>query len=152
MAGSLNLIRAGTGSGRLFSNREMMYIALCGGLPDILSPHIRLAARMSSLTHTLWFPVAAVAVLGMLWFAFPSRFRFRCALVCGTAIALHLFADAVSGGIALFFPLDTGCIGHYYIPPVMWLTLDMAVLTLTLAVLFFSSLRERRMRRIEKTI
>ncbi|MEZ4526711.1 MAG: hypothetical protein R2941_12395 [Desulfobacterales bacterium] len=149
MAGILNLIRTGMGRERLFSNREMMYIGLCGGLPDILSPHIRLAARMSSPTHTLWFLPAAFVFLGMLCFVFPARFRFRCALLCGIAIALHLLADAVSGGIALFFPLDTVCIGHYYIPPVMWLPLDVVSVSLALAVLFFSSLRESRMNRAE---
>ncbi len=149
LAGSINLIRAGKGRKRLFSNREMMYIGLCGGLPDILSPHIRLAARMSSQTHTLWFLLAAFVFLGILCSAFPGRFRFRCAFMCWTAIALHLLADAVSGGIALFFPLDTVRTGHYYIPPVMWLPLDAAAVSITLAVLFFSSLMETRMNRAE---
>jgi len=148
-AGSFNLIRAGIGKERLFSNREMMYIGLCGGLPDILSPHIRLAARMSSFTHTLWFVVAAFVFLGIICLVFPDRLRLRCALMCGTAIALHLWADAVSGGIALFFPLDTVRIGHYYIPPVMWLPLDVATVSLTLAVLFFSSRMETRINRTD---
>ncbi|MGE0083871.1 MAG: metal-dependent hydrolase [Desulfococcaceae bacterium] len=148
-AGSINLIRIKSGRERLFSNREMMYTGLCGGLPDILSPHIRLAGRMSSLTHTLWFLLAAFIFLGILCFAFPGRFRFRCGLMCGAAIAMHLLADAVSGGIALFFPLDTLGIGHYYIPPVMWFPLDVAAVSLTLAVLSFSNLMERQMNRTE---
>ncbi|GBC62966.1 hypothetical protein DENIS_3952 [Desulfonema ishimotonii] len=118
---------------RLFAGRDLFFIALCGGLPDFLSPHIRLAARMSSPTHTLWFAMAAVPVIALWCFLAHRQRAFRVGILCETAICLHLLCDAVAGGIAPFYPFDSSRWGAYYVPPDRWLFLDAVFISLCLA-------------------
>ncbi len=86
--------------------REAGIVALAGGLPDILHPHLSLAARYASWTHTVFALAGFALLLTLLTLTLPERLPRRLALLAFAALALHFFGDAVSGGIAFFRPLS----------------------------------------------
>ncbi len=113
---------------RLFSGRDLAMIGICGGLPDLLSPHIRLSARMESWTHTVWFLAGLLLLVFLLSYRYHRAGWLRFAGACWSAAALHLLCDAIAGGIAPFYPLFSDKIGKYYIPPKMWIFIDVGVI------------------------
>ncbi len=116
--------------------REAGIVALGGGLPDILHPHLSLAARYASWTHTVF----ALAGFGLLLLAAtlwrPERLPRRLALLAFAALALHLFGDAVSGGIAFFRPLAGTIVAAHprWISHHAWPWLDAACILASLAL------------------
>lgn len=109
----------------MFSGWQYCAIGVAGFLPDILSPHVSLEARQSSLSHTVW----AVAVMLPLMFV-GARWMCRkgswiaVALACWVAYGLHLAADAISGGIAWLYPWRGESVGGYLIPSPHWIYYD----------------------------
>ncbi len=111
---------------RLFSWKQILIIGICGGLPDILSPHTGLEDRYGSFAHSLSFLLLGLLTVLLLSRQF-SRLRglFFC---CYFATAFHLFCDMIAGGINLYAPFGRLIIGHYYIPFRYWFALDIAAI------------------------
>lgn len=121
------VIALGIDSARLASGRDEAFpvwsiatIGLFGVLPDLCTPHLSLAARYSSWSHTLPFligllPLAAVASL-----PFPKGTRVLVASSFWLAGVLHLASDTLSGGIAWLHPWRDTILGTYYIHPNYW--------------------------------
>jgi hypothetical protein len=97
-------IRVLRGRQRLFPGKYLISIGVAGALPDLLNPHISLAARLSSWTHTLWFILAiypAYAILSGMWY------RRRWILLTHwlwLATIAHLAVDTISNGTRPLYP------------------------------------------------
>jgi hypothetical protein len=119
------------GRGRLFPPKTMLLVAAFGVLPDLCTPHISLEARYTSWSHTLWFMIGMLFVCAMASSFIEKGYRLRVAVVCWLAAALHLVADAVSGGIAWLYPWRDVVVGSYIIPPQHWIWFDAGFILLT---------------------
>ena len=108
-----------------FHRREIALIGCFGALPDILTPHISLADRYASWSHTAWFFAAILAACLLL----ARRYRdYRTMLTfCWGAVLLHLLCDTITGGVN-FLPPFGRPIGDYYIPVKYWLQLDLVTM------------------------
>ena len=118
------------GRGHFFPPWSLLLIGFFGALPDLCTPHISLEARYSSWSHTVWFLAAMLPVCGVVATFFPSG-RWRVAAACWLAVLLHLFSDAVAGGIAWLHPWRPDVIGAYYIPATQWIWWDAGFVFLT---------------------
>lgn len=141
----VDLGRLAVGRRRLFTNRELFLVGLFGVLPDLLSPHLRLSARLTSWSHTLWFAAGALPVLAVLFGRTRRAGRWRMTAFGWTAILLHLLADAVSGGIAPLYPLTGFRWGWYLVPWPLWGEIDVATLTATLILVAGATRWNRRL-------
>ncbi len=113
-----------TGRSRMFSGRDLCVIGVFGMLPDILSPHLSLESRYASLSHSIWFLMGLVLLLPLTRFISEKKSRLPVAIACWAACALHLAADAVSGGIAWLHPWRDDVLGRYWIEPQYWIWYD----------------------------
>ncbi len=113
-----------SGRGRIIPPMALWAVAVFGALPDLCSPHLSLEARYASWSHTVWFMAGLIAVAAMTGSFFENGCRLATAIACWIATALHLVADAVSGGIAWLYPWSDEVIGRYYIPPQQWIWFD----------------------------
>ena len=118
------------GRDRVFPARSLWWVAGFGALPDLCSPHLSLEARYSSLSHTVWFLVLMIPAAVLAASFMESSVRLRVALACWAAAALHLAADAVSGGIAWLHPWRDDIIGAYHIHPAHWVFYDILFVVL----------------------
>lgn len=117
---------------RVFPDWTLSIVALFGVLPDLCSPHFSLEDRHESWSHTVLFLVLLLPVCaGMTWW-FPKGTRVRVAAVAWVSAALHLAADAVSGGVPWLLPWSDKPIGDYHIRPEDWLFFDAAFMVLAL--------------------
>lgn len=119
------------GKGHVFPEWALPVIGLFGALPDLCTPHISLEARMASWSHTVWFMAGLIPVCAMVCSFFPKGYRWRVAVALWLASLLHLFADAIAGGIAWLQPWRPDVIGDYYIHSDYWLWWDMGFVFLT---------------------
>jgi len=131
---SLPVIVAGAHNLRAFAKRNefplerkhFALIALCAVLPDVLSPHIGIAARQASWTHSAWVALGGLAAC--LLAAWKAPRGWRTALWFSLlALSLHIFCDAISGGVTLFIPFGD-VVGDYYVSPEYWLPLDLVTM------------------------
>ena len=101
-------------------------VALGGALPDLVNPHLSLAARYSSWSHTA-FALAGLAVVLLAW-AIAARGPVvpRVALLAWSASALHLVCDAISGGIVPLYPVADVLLSRRYVPYRLWWWCDAA--------------------------
>jgi membrane-bound metal-dependent hydrolase YbcI (DUF457 family) len=106
------------------SLRVVMLVAVCGVLPDILSPHLSLDDRHVALSHTLWAFLTFSVLVGLLNRRWPTAFTPSISLLCIAAYGGHLACDAITGGIALFYPLIRTVQGKNYLPYWLWITCD----------------------------
>ena len=100
-------------------------IGVSGALPDLLNPHLSLAARISSWSHGL--PFWAVFSVSLMVWALSSRgkmLRPRLALACSAAYLLHILCDAISGGVNFLYPIGIFNWGSYWVDPIYWIPLD----------------------------
>lgn len=118
------------GRDRVFPARSLWWMAGFGLLPDLCSPHLSLEARYSSLSHTVWFLALMIPAVALVASFMEPAIRFRVATACWAAVALHLAADAVSGGIAWLHPWRGDIIGAYHIHPAHWVMYDMGFVVL----------------------
>ena len=140
-------ISISTGNGRLFSAGGLVTVALFGVLPDICTPHLSLEARHASWSHTVWFMAGLVVIAGMTALVFETGSRFRMSLVLWLSSAIHLIADAVSGGIAWLYPWRDDVIGRGWIPAQYWIAFDAFFILLTwLLVRVLPHIEARRIR------
>lgn len=135
VAGLIDWKRVRRNLSPLFSRLNLLLIAIGGIFPDLFSIHLSLAARHSSMTHTIWFPIMLTPLF--LIFGF-RRFRefFFTGFIMWVGVALHLFCDMISGGIPLW-GTENLIVGKYYVSPILWLPLD-CISLLIVWYIFFS--------------
>lgn len=143
-AATVDLARLAIRRDRLFSNRELFLIGLCGVLPDLLSPHLRLSARLTSWSHTVWFVAGLLPVLAILFWKTRTEGRWAMTGFCWAAATLHLLGDAVSGGVAPLYPLTGFRWGWYFVPWTLWARLDAVLLTVALCMTAGATVWNRR--------
>ena len=102
--------------------REVIIIALCGALPDILSPHLSLEARYTALSHTVY--AAAIFSALILSVSIFSPLICRLSGLCILAYTGHIACDMISGGVELFYPSSFHIYGDSYMPHWLWITSD----------------------------
>ena len=112
-------------------------VALAGALPDLLTPHLSLAARYASWSHTVFAYAGFNVVLVALGLALRHRISGRVWLLASLAYALHLFGDAMSGGIAWFYPVSKEIIGGRLILYRYWILIDVVLLAVALIVFWW---------------
>ena len=106
-------------------------VALAGLLPDLVNPHISLAARFASWSHTLFAFAGFLAVLlVMLFLRSPKALSIRLLLLMSLAYASHLLLDGISGGVACLYPASRQVYGVRLIRWENWLLVDAAVVLL----------------------
>jgi len=110
-------------------------IGIAGALPDLLSPHLSLEARMTSWSHGIpcWLAISTILILGAV--LGRRRFSLRLAMCFSGAYLLHIMCDAVSGGVNFLYPFGDWIWGDYWVDPSWWVPLD--VICLLLAYLLF---------------
>ena len=111
-------------AGKVWGKREMVAIGVFGAAPDLLNPHLSLAARYTSWSHGLpaWAGVTVLLITGAVFFR--SQLSFKLAGWCSWAYLLHLFCDLIAGGIAWLYPIGDGVIGRYWVEPKWWAWID----------------------------
>jgi membrane-bound metal-dependent hydrolase YbcI (DUF457 family) len=137
-----------TGRGHVFPRWGLAAIGFSGALPDLCSPHLSLDARHLSWSHTLWFLGVLLPLCAMAAVFFEKEGRWKLAISCWLAAALHLAADAVAGGIPWLRPWRTDVLGGYLIPSSHWLWYDLVFLVLTGACLRLRPFAEARGMRV----
>jgi len=105
-------------------------IGTAGILPDLTSIHISLAARHNALSHTIWAPLFLATAVGIL-LLFQKNLAKSFLFWLPFAVVIHLFLDALSGGIRLFYP-TVMIVGAYYIHPAWWGVFDTCFISLLL--------------------
>jgi membrane-bound metal-dependent hydrolase YbcI (DUF457 family) len=102
----------------------LVAVGVAGGLPDILNPHLTLEARMTSWSHGI--PCWLLLTTAMILIAASSRKRISVPLVfvLSGAYLLHIFCDAISGGVNFLYPFGNWTWGRYWVDPVWWIPLD----------------------------
>lgn len=113
----------------------LVAIAFAGALPDLLSPHITLEQRMTSWSHGLPAWLGFSALLAAVVFFSGKRVSPPLATAMSGAYLLHMFCDAIAGGIDWLHPFGTLTWGEYWIGPLWWIPLD-ATCVLTCYYLF----------------
>jgi LexA-binding, inner membrane-associated putative hydrolase len=119
------------GHERRFSWKSLCLVAFFGVLPDICSPHIMLEDRHASFAHSVWFIGVVTLPAAMASCFFDRAIRLGIAVACWVAVALHLAADAVSGGIPWLYPKSDEVIGHCWIDLDYWIISDAVFVLLT---------------------
>lgn len=110
-------------------------IALAGALPDLLHPHLSLAARYASWSHSVFALGGFALLLAVGYFGGVRRWLPAGALgLALAAYALHLASDAVSGGIAWLFPVSRATIGVRLVPYAWWFPVDITLMTIAALV------------------
>lgn len=136
------------GHDRSFSGKSLCLVAFFGILPDVCSPHIMLEDRHASPAHSVWFMGAAIPLVALASCLFEKGNRFWIAVACWIAAALHLAADAVSGGIPWLYPKSDEVIGRCWIDLDYWMVSDaMFVLLTWLLIRRLPRLEARNIRR-----
>ena len=102
--------------------REVAIVALCGALPDILSPHLSLEDRYTAYSHTVYAAAIFTALIGIL--SIFSPLLRRLSILCILAYSGHIACDMISGGVALFYPYRIQVYGDAYMPYWLWITSD----------------------------
>lgn len=127
--------RFAAGNAKWLGRRGLIAIGVAGALPDLLNPHLSLESRMTSWSHGIpfWLVLSALLMVGSL--ASRGGFSVRLALCCSGAYFLHLFCDAISGGVNFLHPLGKWIWGAYWVDPIWWVPLDI-VCVLTCYMIF----------------
>jgi len=112
----------------------LIAVGIAGALPDVLSPHLSLAARMSSWSHGLLFWGVLTVILLLASLLSRRRMTIRLAIACSAAYLLHLFCDAISGGINWAYPVADRIWGAYWVDPILWVPLDILCLLACYAI------------------
>lgn len=110
---------------RLFRREHYIAFALSGALPDVLCPHLSLAARYASWSHTFWaLCLFAAIALPAARFLFGSRRWLLAGSLMVFAYAFHLGCDAVAGGIKWNYPFSDHLLKARWVPYACWIWLD----------------------------
>ena len=106
------------------SARASWIVAAFGVLPDALDPHLPLADRQASWSHTLAAAGGVALGLALISAFFPRVLLRPVAAWAAGAYLLHLLADAWSGGAAILAPLSPRIVGGSWLSPVWWIVCD----------------------------
>lgn len=117
------------------TGKQLVVVGLCGALPDLINPHLSLAARMASWSHGLPAWLAVTVLLLVASAILKSVFPWRAAVAGSLAYLLHLFCDAIAGGINWLSPVGDAYWGAYWFPVILWVPTDV-VLVLTTYLVF----------------
>jgi len=131
-----------------FTGKQILLIGVFGAAPDLINPHLTLAARYTSWSHSLIFFIPLILILTTLAF---TKFKNNKLLIATlvSAYLLHLICDTISGGIAWLYPLKTDIIGSYIIPATTWIPLD--VISILTAYFIFRVFPMRNSLRIKSS-
>ena len=113
-------LRLAAGLDWLLPRRSLWVVGVFGVLPDLFSPHLSLAARYASGSHSIVFLVGVIVLAAAAGSFFENGRRLMVAVVCWCAVVLHLAADALSGGIVPGYPVPFEVLGGAYIPFRFW--------------------------------
>lgn len=106
-------------------------VALAGVLPDVVNPHISLAARFGSWSHNVFaFAGFVTILLALLLLKLPKAISPRLFLLMSLAYATHLILDGISGGVACLYPASRLVYGIRLIRWESWLLVDAFVVFL----------------------
>jgi hypothetical protein len=114
--------------------REFFLIGVAGALPDVLNPHLSLAARLASWSHAAWCWLAFTAVVLAVARLRPGWLAPRVAWLMSGAYLLHQACDAISGGVAWLNPWSRVVVGGRWVPFAWWIPLDAVLLFATYLV------------------
>ena len=108
------------------SSNAIALVGIFGAAPDLLNPHISLAARYTSWSHGLFFWASLTTTL-VLYGAVRRLKRpyWSIAPWLSGAYLLHLACDAISGGIAWAYPFTYQIIGARIVSYRWWIPLDL---------------------------
>ena len=109
-----------------WSRGRRIGLAVVGALPDVLTPHLSLAARYSSWSHGVPALLVLAVVLSIVVGSGWRSLGWRYGLWLYFGYALHLFCDLISGGIAWGHPIWEGIIAVRWVPYRYWIPLDLA--------------------------
>ena len=112
-------------------------VAIAGAMPDLLTPHLSLAARYASYSHTIFAWAGFNVFLVALGLSLRRHQLPRVLLFASLAYALHLLGDAFSGGIAWLYPVSTEIIGRRLILYQYWFLIDAVLLAAALVVFWW---------------
>ena len=114
-----------------------------GALPDLLNPHLGLAARQASWSHSLaaWGVVGAILLVTNKWIRVPARGPV--AVWCAAAYLAHLGCDAITGGVPLWRPWSSRIVGDAWLGLEWWLVADGLLLAWAYYAWRWRALRER---------
>jgi len=131
----IDIVRIQYRKDRLLNNIQYSLLALGGVLPDFLWPHFNMHQRLTSWTHTFWFLVIFFPVVYVLskWLIKKNVLKFT--IIFWMAALLHIFADAISGGVSFFYPFGK-VMGSYVISHHSWITYDIILICLTVSLIF----------------
>lgn len=119
-------------------------VALAGALPDVLHPHLSLAARYASWSHTAYAFLAGSGA-GLALAALPRLRPWRRALrLAPLAYATHLLLDSISGGIAWLYPFSPEVLGHRLIYYRAWFPIDVVLAAIACILVVWIGQRDRR--------
>ena len=107
--------------------KTIAVIGIFGAAPDLLNPHLSLAARYASWSHGLFF--WALLTLGLVRYAVINRSKrsiWTTVAWLSGAYLLHMACDAISGGIAWAYPFGQQVIGARIVTHIWWTPLDIA--------------------------
>ena len=122
----------------------LVAIGVAGALPDLLSPHLSLEARMTSWSHGI--PCWLILTTTMVLIAVFSRKRIsvRLSLFLSGAYLLHILCDAISGGVNFYYPLGNYVWGRYWVNPIWWIPLDVTCFLICYAMFRIVPLWKKR--------
>jgi putative exporter of polyketide antibiotics len=111
---------------RTLSPNAIALVGVFGAAPDLLNPHLSLAARYTSWSHGLFF-WASLTTTFVLYGAVRRLKRPYWLIVpwLSGAYLLHLGCDAISGGIAWAYPFGYQIIGARIVSYRWWVPLDL---------------------------
>jgi len=112
-------------------------IAIAGIVPDIVDPHVSLAARYSSWSHTILACVGFAVLMFVLALVFPRRLSLRLAFLAGFAYSLHVLVDGLSGGVPAWLPFSDEIFRVRLIRWHYWLQFDAAFVFLGCVVFWW---------------
>lgn len=130
-------------AGEIPSWRQCAIVGMAGVLPDALSPHLSLAARHASHSHSLpaFFAFMGGALVISRFVRRPESARV--AMLACFAYGAHIACDAITGGVGLFLPFSNAVVGDNYLPYWSWDALDLALLFYVYMVFRWLPLRRR---------
>jgi len=111
-----------------WNKKTLALVAIAGALPDLLNPHLSLAARYTSWSHGVPALGGLCFLLVLVYLTRRQRSDLPLLTILLVAYALHLFCDMVAGGIAWWYPFAGSVVGDYYVLPALWIPLDIACL------------------------
>jgi len=142
-ASAIDLLRLKKKKKRIFTDRQIHFIGAAGVLPDILWPHLSLASRHSSWTHTLWFLILLLPIVLIVSKKLsPNNWKVFSIFFVAAAL-IHIVLDGLAGGVSFLYPLGE-VYGDYYIPWKAWFYSDLVFVTITAITFYYLRKRSKK--------